>query len=424
MLLKKGKLENYDYYVTSMTESICWLLNIRGWDSKHLPIVKAFIAIDASEHKIYWFVDERKIKNVRLDSKRVITKPYTEFKGFLRELKGKKVALDEANNTYFVVDTLGKYISVGCPIDKVKSVKDEVELANIKESHVLDGVAVSRFLCWLDDMMLKKEYVDELSAAKKLEELRLENDKCVGLSFSSISGSGANSALIHYNTSEATNKKLGGMYLIDSGGNYYGGGTDITRTVLLLSEGEEEGNLGQKSKDFTLVLKAHIAFALAKVPKGTCGFQLDVLVRSPLWREGLDYGHGTGHGVGYFLNIHEGPQSVSSNTYNRTPLEAGMVISNEPGVYREGQYGIRIENLVCLNKDENVDECVGFLHSEFITFETITLAPIDLKLVNKDMLNKDEVQWLNIYHAKVYEKLAYMLNDYEKAWLEHACRAI
>jgi Xaa-Pro aminopeptidase len=283
---------------------------------------------------------------------------------------------------------------------------------------VRDGAAIVKFLHWIDEESPKGE-LDELTASDRLEALRRQNPELRDLSFDSISGAGANGAIVHYRSSEKTNRKLekGTLYLIDSGGQYVDGTTDITRTVAI-------GQPTEEMRDrFTRVLKGHIAIATAVFPKGTRGSQLDSFARRPLWEAGLDYAHGTGHGVGSFLSVHEGPQRISpvgsSQSGGDEPLQPGMILSNEPGYYKTGEYGIRIENLVLVVPRE-----IEGAEKEMLGFETLTFAPIDRRLVSAEMLEAEELIWLNCYHAHVLARIGPTLSGPDLEWLREACAPI
>jgi len=299
-----------------------------------------------------------------------------------------------------------------------KALKNDVEVAGQKAAQTRDGAVISRFLRWIDEEAPKGD-VDELIASDHLEALRRENPELRDLSFDSISGAGPNGAIVHYKSSEKTNRKLetGTLYLIDSGGQYVDGTTDITRTVPI-------GEPTEEMRDrFTRVLKGHIAIATAVFPRGTRGSQLDSFARRPLWEAGLDYAHGTGHGVGSFLAVHEGPQRISpvgsSQSGGDEPLQPGMILSNEPGYYKTGEYGIRIENLVLV-----VPRDIEGEEKEMLGFETLTFAPIDRRLIDAGMLDADEIGWLNCYHAHVLAKIGPQLQGADHDWLQAACAPI
>jgi Xaa-Pro aminopeptidase len=297
----------------------------------------------------------------------------------------------------------------------LKGRKNATEQGWLRKVMVKDGVAVSRFIKWIEDNIGKNK-ITELSASKRLHEFRAEQDLFVGDSFPAISSYRGNGAIIHYKVSEASDTELhpNGIYLIDSGGQYIDGTTDITRTLTLGETTEEE------KRCYTLVLKGHIGVAALKFPEGTRGNQIDVMARQPLWQYGLNFAHGTGHGVGFFMNVHEGPHRIgpgAGGAYN-LPIIAGMYSSNEPGFYKEGAFGMRIENLMITQKAEETD------FGKFLDFETITLAPLENKLVDVNLLTKSERKWYNDYHAEVLEKLGSEMNDEERAWLAEKCQAI
>jgi Xaa-Pro aminopeptidase len=290
--------------------------------------------------------------------------------------------------------------------------KNPIETEGMKRCHIKDGVAMVKFLIWLENNIGKTE-ITELSAAEKLRSFRAEQENYLGDSFHTISAYGKNAALPHYSADEKNNATLQpkSFYLVDSGGQYLEGTTDITRTVSLGKLTKDE------IRDFTLVLKGHINLSMAKFPQGTRGVHLDILARNAMWQYGINYGHGTGHGVGHLLNVHEGPQSIRPQD-NGIEMQLGMVTSNEPGIYKAERYGIRTENLVLTVKDCETE------FGTFYAFETITMCPIDLKAVDTNMLNRDEKEWLNSYHATVYEKLTEHLNTGEKEWLKNQTRAV
>ena len=339
----------------------------------------------------------------------------------LPQLAGKTVAVDPERAVAAIFDALekagAKVIAVRDPTVLPKAIKNPVEIAGQKAAQHRDGAAIARFLKWIDDEAPRGE-VDELTASDRLEAFRKENAELRDLSFDTISGAGPNGAIVHYRSDETTNRKLqpGELYLVDSGGQYVDGTTDITRTVPI---GEPTDEMRDR---FTRVLKGHIAIDTALFPKGTRGTQLDSFARRPLWEAGLDYAHGTGHGVGSFLSVHEGPQRISpvgsSQSGGDEPLQAGMILSNEPGYYKAGEYGIRIENLVLV-----VEKQVEGAEKEMLGFETLTFAPIDRRLIVKEMLSPTELDWLNRYHAQVLEKLGPSLEGADREWLEAGLRA-
>jgi len=412
-----------DAAVLSALDSIAWAFNIRGADVTHTPVALAYALVN-SDGTADLFVAGEKIgpevrqhlgNGVRLHER-------AAFEGVLGELKGKTVVVDPERAVAAIFDALdkagAKILPLRDPTILPKALKNDVEVAGQKAAQTRDGAVISRFLRWIDEEAPKGD-VDELIASDHLEALRRENPELRDLSFDSISGAGPNGAIVHYKSSEKTNRKLetGTLYLIDSGGQYVDGTTDITRTLPI-------GEPTEEMRDrFTRVLKGHIAIATAVFPKGTRGSQLDSFARRPLWEAGLDYAHGTGHGVGSFLAVHEGPQRISpvgsSQSGGDEPLAAGMILSNEPGYYKTGEYGIRIENLVLVVPRE-----IDGAEKEMLGFETLTFAPIDRRLVDANMLDADELGWLNCYHAHVLAKIGPNLEGADLEWLQAACAAI
>ena len=412
-----------DAAVLSALDSIAWAFNVRGQDVSRTPVALAF-ALVRSDGTADLFVNPEKISaevrqhlgnGVRLHDRNA-------FEAALGELKGQTVAVDPERAVAAIFEALdkagAKILPVRDPTILPKAIKNSVEIAGQKSAQYRDGAAISRFLRWVETEA-PKGHVDELKASDYLEALRREDPELRDLSFDSISGAGPNGAIVHYRSSEKTNRKLemNSIYLIDSGGQYLDGTTDITRTVVV---GEPTDEMRDR---FTRVLKGHIAVATAIFPKGTRGTQLDSFARRPLWEAGLDYAHGTGHGVGSFLSVHEGPQRISpagsAQAGGDEPLRAGMILSNEPGYYKTGEYGIRIENLVLV-----VEHPVEGAEKETLRFETLTFAPIERRLIKKDMLSPSELEWLNAYHAQVLEKIGPRLEGDDLAWLEKACAPI
>jgi Xaa-Pro aminopeptidase len=412
-----------DAAVLSALDSIAWAFNVRGQDVTHTPVALAY-AIVNKDGTADLFVAEEKVgpdvrqhlgNGVRLHDRYA-------FEGALSQFKGKTVAVDPERAVSAIFDALdragAKILPLRDPVVLPKALKNKVEIAGQQAAQTRDGAVIARFLHWIDQEAPKGD-VDELGASDKLEALRRENPELRDLSFDSISGAGPNGAIVHYKSSEKTNRKLetGTLYLIDSGGQYVDGTTDITRTVPI---GEPTDEMRDR---FTRVLKGHIAVATAVFPKGTRGTQLDSFARRPLWDAGLDYAHGTGHGVGSFLAVHEGPQRIAPVTSSQSggdePLQAGMIISNEPGYYKTGEYGIRIENLVLV-----VDKHIDGEEKEMLGFETLTFAPIDRRLIVKAMLSPSEIEWLDTYHQQVVEKIGPTLSGSDREWLEKACAPI
>jgi Xaa-Pro aminopeptidase len=412
-----------DAAVLSALDSIAWAFNIRGADVTHTPVALAY-ALVHQDGTADLFVASEKIgpevrqhlgNGVRLHER-------AEFENALAEYKGKTVVVDPERAVAAIFEALekagAKVVAMRDPTILPKALKNPAEISGQKAAQERDGAAIARFLHWIDEEAPKGE-VDELIASDRLEALRRESPELRDLSFDSISGAGPNGAIVHYKSSEKTNRKLetGTLYLIDSGGQYVDGTTDITRTVPI---GEPTDEMRDR---FTRVLKGHIAIATAVFPKGTRGSQLDSFARRPLWEAGLDYAHGTGHGVGSFLAVHEGPQRISpvgsSQSGGDEPLQAGMIISNEPGYYKTGEYGIRIENLVLVVPRE-----IEGAEKEMLGFETLTFAPIDRRLTDAQMLETEELVWLNCYHAHVLAKIGPQLEGDDLAWLQAACAPI
>jgi Xaa-Pro aminopeptidase len=409
-----------DAAVLSALDSIAWAFNVRGADVSRTPVALAF-ALVRSDGTADLYVNPEKVSaevrqhlgnGVRLHDR-------DAFESALGELKGQTVAVDPERAVAAIFEALdkagAKIVPVRDPTILAKAIKNPVEIAGQKSAQQRDGAAISRFLRWVEVEAPGGE-IDELTASDHLEALRKENPELRDLSFDTISGAGPNGAIVHYKSSEKTNRKLekGTLYLVDSGGQYVDGTTDITRTVAI-------GEPTQEMRDrFTRVLKGHIAVATAIFPKGTRGSQLDSFARRPLWEAGLDYAHGTGHGVGSFLSVHEGPQRISpvgsAQSGGDEPLKSGMILSNEPGYYKTGEYGIRIENLVLV-----VDRPVEGGEKETLGFETLTFAPIEPRLVDVSMMSDSELDWLNDYHAGVLARIGPRLEGEDKAWLERQC---
>ena len=412
-----------DAAVLSALDSIAWAFNIRGADVTHTPVALAYALVNQDGTADLFVASEKITPELRqhLGNGVRLHERY-EFEGALSEYKGKTVVVDPERAVAAIFEALekagAKILALRDPTILPKAIKNPAEIAGQKAAQERDGAVISKFLHWIDEQAPKGD-VDELKASDHLEALRRENPELRDLSFDSISGAGPNGAIVHYKSSEKTNRKLekGTLYLIDSGGQYVDGTTDITRTVPI---GEPTAEMKDR---FTRVLKGHIAIATAVFPKGTRGSQLDSFARRPLWEAGLDYAHGTGHGVGSFLSVHEGPQRISpvgsSQSGGDEPLQAGMILSNEPGYYKTGEYGIRIENLVLV-----VEREIEGAEKDMLGFETLTFAPIDRRLVDVEMLEPEELIWLNCYHAHVTAKIGPTLSGADLEWLRHACAPI
>ncbi len=414
------KADNLKAAVLTSLDSIAWLLNIRGGDVQHSPLVLGYVILK-NTGKADFFVDEDKISDEVRDhlGKDIKIKPYADFFKTLETIGrgGKKILVDPKLSHAAVMDALelggAEIVAKHDPCQLLKACKNETELNGMRAAHIRDGVAMCKFLFWFDENVAKGE-IDELSATEKLLEFRKRQRYFQGLSFDTISGAGPNGAIVHYKSSPASNRKITGdmLYLLDSGGQYLDGTTDVTRTLSIGKPSEEQRDR------FTRVLKGHIALAQARFPVGRPGAHLDTLSRKSLWDVGLDYDHGTGHGVGCYLGVHEGPQSISQRGM-AVALKPGMVLSNEPGYYKTGEYGIRIENLMIVRSThfENEERLMNI-------FETITFVPIDTNLVNAHMMSSAEIIWLNIYHVQVREKIAPFLAGKELEWLIRATQAV
>ncbi len=410
-----------DAVILTAPDSIAWLANIRGGDVPYTPFCLSFAILHAGGG-LDLFVDPRKVPaSVRdaLDDGITIFGP-DGFENALQTLGKAKatVRLDTSSAThaiYHILEKSGAVIAKGKdPCAKPKARKNVTELNGIRAAHIRDGAALSRFLGWLD-REAPKGGVTEISAADQLEAFRREGDHIRGLSFPTISGAGPNGAIVHYRVSEESNRALetGSLYLVDSGAQYLDGTTDVTRTIAI---GEPTAEMRDR---FTRVLKGHIALATAVFPRGASGSQLDILARAALWQAGIDYEHGTGHGVGAYLGVHEGPQRVSKMP-SMIALEPGMVISNEPGYYKTDEFGIRIENLVTVIEAAPIENA----EKDMLAFETLTLAPIDLRLLDKSLLYEAEIAWLNDYHQRVRESLKPLVDAETADWLSEAAKPL
>ena len=412
------KKADADGIIIVTLDAVAWTFNLRGNDVDYNPVAVAYGYV--SEKESILFVDPEKLTDEVVNvyaEQDVILRGYQEIFDYVAHLpENSSVCITGSKINYRLRQTIPascRVVDIPSPIDLMKSVKNETELNGFRNAMIKDGVALVRFYMWLEQAVPTGE-VTEVTVAEKLLEYRSQQELFVGESFGTIAGYGRNGAVIHYHAIPETCLKVEpeGFLLIDSGGQYKDGTTDITRTVAV-------GKLSKQMKaDYTLVLKGHIALATAIFPEGTRGSQLDILARKSLWENGLTYWHGTGHGIGHFLNVHEGPQNIRLEE-NPTKLQPGMVTSNEPGLYRANQYGIRIENLIVTQEYKNT-EAFGSFHN----FETITLCPIDTKPIAKKLLTKKEIKWLNNYHKMVYRKLKSHLNKEEKAWLKSKTKSI
>jgi Xaa-Pro aminopeptidase len=380
-----------DYFLLTAADSVSWLLNIYAHDLPYSPVVRAY-ALISSQNEVTLFAD-----NLQTD---LPCQPMSKLADFLQNNKGKIVYDARTTPAKLVTENMLQAADI---CQQLKAVKNKKEIAGMKACHVRDGVAVTKFLIWLEQNWQGKT---ELDVVQKLHELRTEQEDFFSESFATIAASGANGAIVHYQPTEKSNKALqqGELLLLDSGGQYLDGTTDITRTVVIGRPNREQ------ITDFTLVLKAHIALARATFPHGTRGAQLDGITRAILWRYGTDYKHGTGHGVACFGNVHEEPVSISAAA--NYAFEENVVVSDEPGIYKEGKYGIRIESLLRTVKSDK---------KGFLEFAPLTKVPLDKRLIDEYMLTADELKWLNQYHQDVYDCLVPYMNKEEKKWLKKAC---
>ena len=407
-----------DATVLTLPDSIAWFLNVRGSDVERTPFPLSF-AIVEREGRVLWFVSPKKLGPAvrqHLDPEVEFRSP-EDFPAALDALKSKRVLLDPAKAPLWLFERLkaagATVIEGDDPCQLPKAAKNAVEQEGARNAHRRDGVAVTRFLAWFDKAAAQG--ITESECARRLETFRREGNLFQDLSFDTITGSGANGALPHYRVTQQSDRVLqpGDLMVLDSGGQYLDGTTDITRTLVVGKPAAEERDR------YTRVLQGHIALATTRFPKGTSGSQLDAIARRPLWLAGLDYDHGTGHGVGSYLSVHEGPQRISK-ALNRVALLPGMILSNEPGYYKSGRYGIRIENLVLVVETPTA---VGE-DRPMLGFETLTLAPIEKRLLEPRLLSDDEIAWLDAYHARVEAALGPQLQGAERAFLAEACKPL
>ena len=411
-LTKKGA---YALFLSALDE-IAWTLNLRGNDVHCNPVVVSYLLI-TQDDVIYFISPEKVTKEVNeyLKEQHVKLKNYDEVETYLNTFTGRNILIDPKKTNFAIYSAINPKCNVirgESPVALLKAIRNEQEIAGIHAAMQRDGVALVKFLKWLEEAVPSGKET-ELSVDRKLHEFRAAQPLYMGESFDTIAGYKEHGAIVHYSATPESDVPLQpkGFLLLDSGAQYLDGTTDITRTIALGELTEEE------KTDYTLILKGHIALAMAKFPVGTRGAQLDVLARMPIWKYGMNFLHGTGHGVGHFLSVHEGPQSIRMNE-NPVVLQPGMVTSNEPGVYKAGSHGIRTENLTLVCKDKEG------MFGDYLKFETINLCPICKKGIVKEMLTNEEIEWLNNYHQIVYEKLSPNLNEEEKVWLQEATASI
>ncbi|KEQ17683.1 aminopeptidase P family protein [Endozoicomonas numazuensis] len=405
-----------DHALVTALDDIAWLFNLRGSDVECNPVFLAYAHITHDSAQL--FVDDSRIEKeslAALEASSVELRAYSEIANSLSSLNKEALLIDPATTCQWLFDAIPdsvKVIEATSPARNLKAVKNPVEIKRMNDCHRRDGVAIVRFMRWLEGQ-IPTGTLTEVALDESLQAFRAQAPEFKGPSFPTIAGYASNGAVIHYRAEEETCLTIQpkGLLLVDSGGQYPDGTTDITRTFACGEMTEEE------KKDYTLVLKCHINLARARFLRGTRGVQLDMLARQPAWAEGQNYNHGTGHGVGYFLNVHEGPHSVSQNFLN-VPLKPGMLITNEPGMYRNGKHGIRIENIMLVEEDIKTE------FGEFYKLRDLTLAPIDKRPLLLNMLNNEEIEWLNTYHSKVRSELSPLLDGEDLEWLIKATEVI
>jgi len=398
-----------DYYVLFNPAGLSWLLNIRCRDLEYTPVSRSFCII-SSEGEVFIFSDNSTFEIITKNHSKIHLLQINELTSFLKKLKNKIFLIDPVflplQIKYLILNMRLNIQTISCPIEEFKSVKNSNELNGFKVSHLKDGLAFLKLFFWLEKN-LSSQHLTEITISKKLYEFRSLEETFICESFATISAFKDNGAIIHYKADKSSDKKIDkdGLYLIDSGAHYSEGTTDTTRTIKIGKVSEEMIN------NYTLVLKGHIAIATAIFPKNTKGREIDSLARKALWSEGKDYAHGTGHGVGCLLSVHEGPISISK--HSKCDIKQGMVISNEPGYYKNGEYGIRIENLEVVSKKYLKNS------ENFLYFENLTRVPFELELINKEILTIDEINWINLYHEKVYRELANLITPNDRELLDY-----
>lgn len=417
MVREQMNKEGISHFILASLDDIAWLLNLRGADVSCNPVFLSYILMDENSCTLY--IDKEKVTaeiEKYLKENNIEVKCYEELVEDVAKLNENAiVTYDPTKTNLWIKDAIKNAVKV---IERrnittdLKARKNHVELKNVENAMIKDGVAMVKFFNWLKKNIGKTE-ITEIIAAEKLTQFRKEREGFVDISFDTISGYGPNGAIIHYHATQENHSKLEprSLYLIDSGGQYLDGTTDITRTLALGELTEEE------MVDYTLVLKGNISLGMAKFLYGIAGCNLDILARKPMWDRGIDYKHGTGHGIGYLLNVHEGPQGIRKEISNVT-LEEGMMMSNEPGIYREGKHGIRLENIIAVKTEAETE------FGKFMSFDVLTYCPFELDAIKVELLSSEEKAWLNNYHKVVFEKLQGHLNDEERAWLKNATREI
>lgn len=416
LIRKEMEKAGAEALLLSALDEIAWTLNVRGSDVHCNPVVVSYLLID--QEKVHYFIRPQKVTNelaAYIEENKIQVHPYEDIACFLGRLQAESILANPAKTNYAIYSAIRpdcRIVEGASPVSLLKAIRNEQEIKGIHDAMQRDGVALVKFLKWLEEAVPTGRET-EISVDRQLHAFRAAQPLYMGESFDTIAGYKEHGAIVHYETTPETDVALKpeGLLLLDSGAQYLDGTTDITRTIALGALTEEERT------DYTLILKGHIALAMAVFPEGTRGAQLDVLARMPIWKQCMNFLHGTGHGVGHFLNVHEGPQSIRMNE-NPVALQAGMVTSNEPGVYKAGSHGVRIENLVL-----TVPVGEG-MFGNYLKFETITLCPICKKGIVTELLTNEEIDWLNDYHRMVYVKLSPDLNPDEKEWLKEACSPV
>ncbi|QGU96797.1 M24 family metallopeptidase [Clostridium bovifaecis] len=414
-VIKEMKAIGADHYVISGLDDIAWLLNIRGRDVKCNPLTIAYSVI--SEERCYLFIDDEKLNSDvtdELQKANIEIRPYDSIGEFLKNISEGTMLLDPSKTSTWIHSSIKiKTIESMDITTQLKAIKNDVEIQNVRSAMVRDGVAMVKFISWLKKT-IKLRNIKEIEASDKLEEIRRAGDKFYDLSFPTISAYKSNASMPHYKATEEKQATIEqkSFYLVDSGAQYLDGTTDITRTIAVGSLTDEE------KLDYTLVLKGMIDLTMQRFLYGTTGSNIDIIARIPLWNAGMDFKHGTGHGIGFFLNVHEGPHRIAS-VPNTIRLEKGMIISNEPGIYKAGKHGIRTENLVVVQEEEKTE-----YGGQFMKFETLTLCPIDKEAIDVNLLTPEEKAWLNNYHKTVFDKLSIYLQGEELEYLRQATEEI
>ena len=408
-LTKVIKDNKFDFYILFNPMGVCWLLNIRAMDLKHTPVLRSFCII-SKLGEVFVFTKNKIKKSFLSTSKNIYFNDFKELPSFLKKHSNCKILFDPRVLPFKIYDLINKnqikYRKITCPVDKFKTIKNLNEIRGFKSAHLKDGLALLKLLFWFEKNISSKQ-LNEISISEKLLEIRSSDQTFICESFSTISAFGSSGAIIHYKASKFSNKTINkdGLYLIDTGAHYLDGTTDVTRTLLVGKADEDMIN------NYTLVLKGHIAIASAIFPKNTKGRELDSLARVALWFEGKDYAHGTGHGVGFVLSVHEGPISISKSS--QKIIEPGMIISNEPGYYKDNHYGIRIENLELVS-----EKIIKGSNTDFLCFENLTRVPLETKLIDKSKLTDFEIDWVKKKKKKVYEDLSKLINKEDRDLIE------